>query len=83
VRGQFCSNQKGNTTMAKKLSPKALEKAQDKLIEQIFNAYCKGMPINIMEIPKLCRMAKAMLAQGASQDQIGSAMQAMCEPGVS
>lgn len=53
---------------------RALERAEDKVIDALYREHCSGMQISVMRIPALFKMARAMLRAGTARSAIGEAM---------
>lgn len=58
---------------------RALERAEDKVIDALYRERCSGMEISVMRIPDLFKMARAMLRAGEARSVIGDLMVAFVE----
>jgi hypothetical protein len=55
---------KANRTIAK----------QDQVIEYLYQKYCSGMQISILRIPVLFAMARKLIIDGKTHQEVGEAM---------
>lgn len=47
---------------------------EPRLIDSILRKYIAGMPISVVQAPRVSAMARKRLRQGATDDEIGAAM---------
>lgn len=65
--------------MARKLTAKQQEKANDKRIESLYHQRCYGIQIDIMDIAKVFAAGKQAIAAGVDDQDLGDAIAAFVQ----
>jgi hypothetical protein len=60
--------------MTKRVSAKAVAKAVDKRIDEVYRKHCAGMQIDVMRIGGLFHMARKMIAAHCDDATLGASM---------